>query len=84
MYKLPFHLFEISFHITVGCAEPKCKKSYHLNCGNTHKALFQFYDQFKSYCREHRHSNTILSTGGFGIIPVFQASAEDAAKGWQG
>jgi len=51
---------------TVGCAEPKCKKSYHLNCGNTHKALFQFYDQFKSYCREHRPAQRMQRKGGKG------------------
>jgi len=51
---------------TVGCAEPKCKKSYHLNCGNTHKALFQFYDQFKSYCREHRPVQRMQRKGGKG------------------
>jgi len=39
---------------TVGCAEPRCKKSYHLSCGHGHKAMLQFFDQFKSYCREHR------------------------------
>lgn len=51
---------------TVGCAEPKCKKSYHLSCGNTHKALFQFYDQFKSYCREHRPAQRMQRKGGKG------------------
>lgn len=47
---------KIKNELSVGCAEPKCKKSYHLSCGNTHKALFQFFDQFKSYCKEHRLS----------------------------
>jgi len=51
---------------TVGCAEPKCKKSYHLSCGNTHKALFQFFDQFKSYCREHRPAQRMQRKGGKG------------------
>jgi len=51
---------------TVGCAEAKCKKSYHLSCGNTHKALFQFYDQFKSYCREHRPAQRMQRKGGKG------------------
>jgi len=39
---------------TVGCAEQVCKKSYHLNCGNKHNSLLQFFDQFKSFCKEHR------------------------------
>jgi len=39
---------------TVGCAEQKCKKSYHLNCGKKHNSLMQFFDQFKSFCKEHR------------------------------
>jgi len=51
---------------TVGCAEPKCKKSYHLNCGYNHKALCQFYDQFKSYCREHRPVQRVQRRGGGG------------------
>ena len=54
----------------MGCAEAKCKKSYHLSCGNTHKALFQFYDQFKSYCREHRHSYTVLEDFESTVIVV--------------
>jgi len=51
---------------TVGCAEPKCKKSYHLSCGNTHKALFQFFDQFKSYCKEHRPVQNMQKKSGKG------------------
>ena len=39
---------------TVGCAEPTCKKTYHLNCGNTHECLMQFFGQFKSLCSRHR------------------------------
>ena len=39
---------------TVGCAEPRCKKTYHLPCGSSHNSLQQYYDQFKSFCKEHR------------------------------
>jgi len=39
---------------TVGCAEQRCKKSYHPICGKNHNSLYQFFDQFKSFCKEHR------------------------------
>jgi len=39
---------------TVGCAEPTCKKSYHLNCGFDHDCCMQFFGQFKSHCSRHR------------------------------
>jgi len=49
---------------TVGCAEPKCKKSYHLPCGDHHDSLQQFFDQFKSFCKEHRPSQRVERHGG--------------------
>ena len=30
---------------TVGCAEPKCKKCYHQNCGKKHNSLFRLTGQ---------------------------------------
>jgi len=49
---------------TVGCAEQKCKKSYHPICGQKHNSLFQFYDQFKSFCKEHRPSQNVKKGEG--------------------
>lgn len=48
---------------TVGCAEQKCKKSYHLPCGSRQDSLQQYFDQFKSYCREHRPAQKVVRTG---------------------
>ena len=39
---------------TVGCAEPTCKKSYHLNCGAQHDCLMQYFGTFRSLCSRHR------------------------------
>ena len=39
---------------TVGCARPKCKKSYHLPCGMSNGSMQQHFDQFKSFCSTHR------------------------------
>jgi len=49
---------------TVGCAEQRCKKSYHPNCGKKHNSLFQFFDQFKSFCKEHRPVQTVRKVEG--------------------
>lgn len=49
---------------TVGCAEPKCKKSYHLPCGSNNDSLQQYFDQFKSFCKEHRPVQKVSRTGG--------------------
>lgn len=49
---------------TVGCAEQKCKKSFHLPCGYQHDSLQQYFDQFKSFCREHRPVQRVPRTGG--------------------
>lgn len=49
---------------TVGCAEQRCKKSYHLPCGNKHDSLQQHFDQFKSFCKEHRPTQKLGKRGG--------------------
>jgi len=49
---------------TVGCAEQRCKKSYHLPCGNKHDSLQQHFDQFKSFCKEHRPTQKPGRRGG--------------------
>ena len=43
---------------TVGCAEPTCKKTYHLTCGSQHDCLMQYFGQFKSMCSRHRDLRT--------------------------
>jgi len=51
---------------TVGCAEQRCKKSYHPHCGKKHNSLFQFFDQFKSFCKEHRPVQMVRKVEGRG------------------
>ena len=48
---------------TVGCAKSTCKKSYHLPCGAANMALHQHYDQFKSFCSQHRPPMKALPAG---------------------
>uniref|UniRef100_A0A8D0GXH9 G2/M-phase specific E3 ubiquitin protein ligase n=1 Tax=Sphenodon punctatus TaxID=8508 RepID=A0A8D0GXH9_SPHPU len=39
---------------SVGCVASKCKRSYHFPCGVERQCIFQFMDNFASYCWEHR------------------------------
>ncbi|XP_054256330.1 G2/M phase-specific E3 ubiquitin-protein ligase [Indicator indicator] len=39
---------------SIGCVAPKCKRSYHFPCGIQKECLFQFMEDFRSYCWEHK------------------------------
>ncbi|KFQ21211.1 G2/M phase-specific E3 ubiquitin-protein ligase, partial [Mesitornis unicolor] len=39
---------------SIGCVAPKCKRSYHLPCGIKKECIFQFMEDFRSYCWEHK------------------------------
>ncbi|NXU47767.1 G2E3 ligase, partial [Turnix velox] len=39
---------------SIGCAVPKCKRSYHFPCGVQKECIFQFMEDFRSYCWEHK------------------------------
>ncbi|NXI45044.1 G2E3 ligase, partial [Galbula dea] len=39
---------------SVGCVYPKCKRSYHFPCGLQKECIFQFMEDFRSYCWEHK------------------------------
>ncbi|CAN8215322.1 unnamed protein product [Coccothraustes coccothraustes] len=39
---------------SIGCVAPKCKRSYHFPCGLQKECIFQFMEDFRSYCWEHR------------------------------
>ncbi|XP_074853012.1 G2/M phase-specific E3 ubiquitin-protein ligase isoform X2 [Carettochelys insculpta] len=39
---------------SIGCVAPKCKRSYHFPCGVQRECIFQFMENFRSYCWEHR------------------------------
>ncbi|XP_062350945.1 G2/M phase-specific E3 ubiquitin-protein ligase [Cinclus cinclus] len=39
---------------SIGCVAPKCKRSYHFPCGLQRECIFQFMEDFRSYCWEHR------------------------------
>uniref|UniRef100_A0A663MFG9 G2/M-phase specific E3 ubiquitin protein ligase n=1 Tax=Athene cunicularia TaxID=194338 RepID=A0A663MFG9_ATHCN len=39
---------------SIGCVAPKCKRSYHFPCGIQKECIFQFMEDFRSYCWEHR------------------------------
>uniref|UniRef100_A0A674GSC3 G2/M-phase specific E3 ubiquitin protein ligase n=1 Tax=Taeniopygia guttata TaxID=59729 RepID=A0A674GSC3_TAEGU len=39
---------------SIGCVTPKCKRSYHFPCGLQRQCIFQFMEDFRSYCWEHR------------------------------
>ncbi|XP_019407474.1 PREDICTED: G2/M phase-specific E3 ubiquitin-protein ligase [Crocodylus porosus] len=39
---------------SIGCVMPKCKRSYHFPCGVQRECIFQFMEDFRSYCWDHR------------------------------
>ncbi|KAM9290684.1 G2/M phase-specific E3 ubiquitin-protein ligase [Morus bassanus] len=39
---------------SIGCVAPKCKRSYHFPCGIQKECIFQFMENFRSYCWEHK------------------------------
>ncbi|KAM9554535.1 G2/M phase-specific E3 ubiquitin-protein ligase isoform 2-T4 [Guaruba guarouba] len=39
---------------SIGCVAPKCKRSYHFPCGTQKECIFQFMEDFRSYCWEHK------------------------------
>ncbi|XP_078672201.1 uncharacterized protein LOC144911760 [Branchiostoma floridae x Branchiostoma belcheri] len=44
---------------TIGCCTKKCRAVFHLPCGMDNGSLHLFFDDFKSYCREHRPMQVI-------------------------
>ncbi|XP_025103815.1 uncharacterized protein LOC112569933 isoform X2 [Pomacea canaliculata] len=39
---------------TIGCVVTNCRKTFHFPCGRDAGAMCQFFDEFRSYCPEHR------------------------------
>ncbi|NXY44373.1 G2E3 ligase, partial [Ceuthmochares aereus] len=39
---------------SIGCVAPKCKRGYHFPCGIQKECIFQFMEDFRSYCWEHK------------------------------
>ncbi|NWU91264.1 G2E3 ligase, partial [Upupa epops] len=39
---------------SIGCVASKCKRSYHYPCGVRRECIFQFMEDFRSYCWEHK------------------------------
>lgn len=41
------------FYAAVYCSQKNCKNVYHYPCGYSNLCLFQFENEYKSYCHEH-------------------------------
>lgn len=41
------------FYAAVYCSQKSCKNVYHYPCGYSNLCLFQFENEYKSYCHEH-------------------------------
>ncbi|XP_066468208.1 G2/M phase-specific E3 ubiquitin-protein ligase [Tiliqua scincoides] len=39
---------------SIGCVASRCKRSYHFPCGTERGCIFQFRENFPSYCWKHR------------------------------
>ncbi|XP_056201315.1 G2/M phase-specific E3 ubiquitin-protein ligase [Falco biarmicus] len=46
---------------SIGCVAPKCKRSYHFPCGLEKECIFQFMENFRSYCWEHKPVQKLLN-----------------------
>ncbi|XP_042116575.1 G2/M phase-specific E3 ubiquitin-protein ligase isoform X2 [Peromyscus maniculatus bairdii] len=46
---------------SIGCVVPQCKRSYHFPCGLQKECIFQFTDNFASFCWKHRPVQAITS-----------------------
>ncbi|XP_050441847.1 PHD finger protein 7-like isoform X2 [Adelges cooleyi] len=44
---------------TISCCAPKCRKVFHLPCGIENGSMHQFYQTFKSFCSQHRITQTV-------------------------
>ncbi|XP_061854923.1 G2/M phase-specific E3 ubiquitin-protein ligase isoform X2 [Colius striatus] len=59
-YDLTVHYYCLKCNIcrrkgaSIGCVAPKCKRSYHFPCGIQKECIFQFMENFRSYCWEHK------------------------------
>uniref|UniRef100_A0A8C6QJ68 G2/M-phase specific E3 ubiquitin ligase n=1 Tax=Nannospalax galili TaxID=1026970 RepID=A0A8C6QJ68_NANGA len=46
---------------SIGCVAPRCKRSYHFPCGLQKECIFQFTENFASFCWKHRPVQAITS-----------------------
>ncbi|KAJ1528085.1 hypothetical protein ONE63_008002 [Megalurothrips usitatus] len=44
---------------TIGCNVKTCKKTFHLPCGLKRDSMHQYFDQFLSFCSNHRLHQTV-------------------------
>ncbi|NP_001161436.1 G2/M phase-specific E3 ubiquitin-protein ligase isoform 3 [Mus musculus] len=54
---------------SIGCVVPTCKRSYHLPCGLQKECIFQFTDNFASFCWKHRPVQAITSNKYSSSLP---------------
>ncbi|MEE6514858.1 hypothetical protein FKM82_023248 [Ascaphus truei] len=54
---------------SIGCVGPRCKRSFHFPCGVEGECIFQFTENFASYCWDHRPVQNILPSHGHGSSP---------------
>ncbi|KAH9504735.1 G2/M phase-specific E3 ubiquitin-protein ligase [Bulinus truncatus] len=47
---------------TIGCCDMKCKKKFHLSCSLENGVLHQYFDNYRSYCADHRMTQTLVKT----------------------
>ncbi len=54
---------------TIGCSVKTCKRSFHYPCGLKEGGLFEFIDNYSSYCGKHR---PILAVAAQSISPTLK------------
>ncbi|KAL5241794.1 hypothetical protein ACI65C_009204 [Semiaphis heraclei] len=62
---------------TISCCGVKCRKTFHLPCGLRNGSMHQYFQSFKSFCQQHRITQTIDLTELQNSAPVQCAICKD-------
>ncbi|XP_043914562.1 G2/M phase-specific E3 ubiquitin-protein ligase-like [Protopterus annectens] len=46
---------------SIGCSIKSCRRSFHYPCGTENQCVFQFFEQYASFCGEHRPVQLVRS-----------------------
>jgi len=62
---------------TISCCGVKCRKVFHLPCGLRNGSMHQYFQSFKSFCQQHRITQTIDLTELQNSAPIQCAICKD-------
>lgn len=62
---------------TVGCSVSSCKFSFHYPCGIENGVLFQFINNYESYCKKHRPEPVMPAPESTRTCPICYCDFKD-------